>query len=308
MTIADRLEAASTVTVSASVLLVAVILQIVDIVYPAIGMGPVYVLLLGLVSWRLSRRAAVFAAVIAIVLNTRATIQTGIPTTTTITLLRVGLRCAVLAFVVATMWALRRAYDRERASARLDGMTGLLNRSSFEAAMVTMLSSTTMPVVVGVMDLDNFKSINDHHGHAVGDDTIRTAARAAVRGLAAYGFVGRMGGDEFAFIAALPEAGAGEQFAIGFHRTISDALISLPAPTTISMGAVIAPPGHRLDYDALLLRADGLLYAAKRNAKASVIVADVGAATVSPSAVQLVRRGDPAPLRDPQTRLVPVQA
>ena len=308
MTIADRLEAASTVTVSASVLLVALILQIVDIVYPAIGMGPVYVLLLGLVSWRLSRRAAVFAAVIAIVLNTRATIQTGIPTTTTITLLRVGLRCVVLAFVVATMWALRRAYDRERASARLDGMTGLLNRSSFEAAMVKMLSSTTMPVMVGVMDLDNFKAINDHYGHAVGDDTIRTASRAAVRGLGSYGLVGRMGGDEFAFIAALPDVGTGEEFAIDFHRTINEALISLPAPTTISMGAAIALPGHRLDCDALLLRADGLLYAAKRNAKASVIVADVGTPTVFPSAIQLVRRGDPTPLRDPQTHLVPVEA
>ena len=307
MTMADRLESASTITVTASALLIALNLQIVDIIYPAIGMGPVYVLLLGLVSWRLSRRTAVFATVIAIVLNTRATIQTGIPTTTTITLFRVGLRCAVLAFVVATMWALRRAYDRERASARLDGMTGLLNRSSFEAAMVKMLSSTTMPVMVGVMDLDNFKSINDHHGHAVGDDTIRTASRAAVRGLGSYGFVGRMGGDEFAFIAALPDVGSGEQFAIGFHRTINETLISLPAPTTISMGAVIAPPGHRLNYDALLLRADGLLYAAKRNVKASVVVADVGAPTVSPSAIRLIRRADPAPLRNPQTHLVPVK-
>ena len=136
MTMADRLESASTITVTASALLIALNLQIVDIIYPAIGMGPVYVLLLGLVSWRLSRPTAVFAAVIAIMLNTRAALHTGIPTTATITLLRVGLRCAVLAFVVATMWALRRAYDRERASARLDGMTGLLNRSSFEAAMV----------------------------------------------------------------------------------------------------------------------------------------------------------------------------
>lgn len=307
MTVADRLEAASTITVATSVLLIALVLQIIDLVYPAIGMGPVYVLLLGLVSWRLNRRAAVFAAVIAIVLNTRATIQTGIATTTTITLLRVGLRCTVLAFVVATMWALRRAYDRERTSARLDGMTGLLNRSSFESAMVKMLSSTTMPVMVGVMDLDNFKGINDHHGHAVGDDTIRTASRAALRGLGSYGFVGRMGGDEFAFIAGLPDAGSGEQFAIGFHRTISDALRNLPAPTTISMGAVIAPPGHRLDRDALLLRADGLLYAAKRNAKASVIVVDVTAPTVLPQPTQLVRRAGPAPLRDPQTYLVPVQ-
>ncbi len=73
------------------------------------------------------------------------------------------------------------------------------------------------------------------------------------------------------------------------------------------MGAVIALPGHRLDYDALLLRADGLLYAAKRTGKASVVVADVAAPTVLPQATQLVRQSDPAPLRDPQIHLAPVQ-
>lgn len=275
MTVPDRLERTSPRVVLAFAALIAASLQAVDLVAPAIGMGPIYILLIGLIAWRLDHRTTVIAAVAIILLSMRSSINSGLPTTTFIAMLRIGIRCGVFTFVVITMWALRCAYDRERASARLDGMTGLLNKSSFEAAMAEMLSAGTTPILVGVMDLDDFKSINDRHGHAAGDDTIKTAAYAAVRAVGDQGVVGRMGGDEFAFVVHLPAAGSFDAFATALHRDISQALAAMSSPTTISMGCVMAPPNYSGKSDALILRADALLYTAKRTGKASVVVADI---------------------------------
>ena len=200
MTAADRIEEISPTVILVFVMVAAAIFQAVDILIPRIGMGPLYLILVGLVAWRLGPRVSIVATIVAIALSMPSAVHSGGPASPAIMTIRVAIRCGVLAFVFMTMKALRRAYDRERAAARLDGMTGLLNKASFGVEMDRILSAGSKPLVVGSIDLDHFKQVNDDHGHAAGDRAIRAVATAATSIVGKDGHVGRIGGDEFAFV------------------------------------------------------------------------------------------------------------
>ena len=290
MTAADRIEEISPTVILVFVMVAAAIFQAVDILIPRIGMGPLYLILVGLVAWRLGPRVSIVATIVAIALSMPSAVHSGGPASPAIMTIRVAIRCGVLAFVFMTMKALRRAYDRERAAARLDGMTGLLNKASFGVEMDRILSAGSKPLVVGSIDLDHFKQVNDDHGHAAGDRAIRAVATAATSIVGKDGHVGRIGGDEFAFVRRVDSVENGRDLAQAIHHAVSQALVAIDLPTTVSMGVVVRHVGDNRDRNALLLRSDGLLYAAKRAGKASVVIADTASdAVASPDVTRVVR-------------------
>lgn len=86
-----------------------------------------------------------------------------------------------------------------RHKAEHDGMTDLLNRESFER-ILRIYSEGTSCFALILVDVDHFKTINDTHGHAVGDETIRMVARHLLDAFRSNDYVCRIGGDEFAVI------------------------------------------------------------------------------------------------------------
>ncbi len=104
--------------------------------------------------------------------------------------------------------------DAERGERRLsmlaerDALTGANNRTAFERARTGWRGEGAVLMI----DLNRFKALNDRHGHAVGDATLRIATRAAVASVPMTGRVFRWGGDEF--VCVLPGAGAPEAAAI----------------------------------------------------------------------------------------------
>lgn len=87
-----------------------------------------------------------------------------------------------------------------------DGLTGLLNRSSFFNRLESELSRTARqntPLCIAMLDLDNFKGVNDKYGHMTGDKVLKFFANLLQRRLRSSDFIGRFGGDEF--IVALPD-------------------------------------------------------------------------------------------------------
>jgi diguanylate cyclase (GGDEF)-like protein len=98
----------------------------------------------------------------------------------------------------------RYADDLQRQASR-DGLTGLLNRTSFEAGADDLLARAvdrSLPVTMLFIDLDGFKAVNDAHGHAVGDAVLQATA-ATISGVVRPGdLVGRLGGDEFVVLLA----------------------------------------------------------------------------------------------------------
>ena len=84
-------------------------------------------------------------------------------------------------------------------SAVLDSLTGLVARAYFLAFIQDLISSHT-PFALGIVDLDNFKSINDNYGHAAGDVVLSRVAEELINYVGDRGLVGRFGGDEFLIV------------------------------------------------------------------------------------------------------------
>ncbi len=162
----------------------------------------------------------------------------------------------------------RQAAKLERLS-RTDELTGLANRRAFEEQLeneVTRARRNSRPVCLLMLDLDDFKRVNDERSHAAGDEVLRSSAKALLDGIRDVDTCARIGGEEF--VVVLPEtdlAGAelvAEKLLQRIHERV---LFELGIDVTASAGLACL----RSDESpaALLARADGLLYRAKREGK-----------------------------------------
>lgn len=149
--------------------------------------------------------------------------------------------------------------------ATVDELTGCLNRASVIDELEASLGSGADVAVVYV-DVDDFKGVNDGHGHAAGDEVLQAVGarlRAAVRG---HDAVGRMGGDEFVAVCAGlgSEAGAAE-LAERIAGSLGDPVgfRGRRLEISASVGVAWVPAGGGVDAHSLVARADGAMYATK---------------------------------------------
>ncbi len=153
----------------------------------------------------------------------------------------------------------RRAVERAlHARATVDELTGLLNRSATVERIKDLLEVGT--ATVGFVDLDNFKCVNDHHGHQVGDAVLLAVAQRLLGAAASFASVGRWGGDEFLVVAP---GDAVNQVTAAVDRLIADpvevrGLVWWPSA---SLGVVAGEQGA--DPTNLIRDADRLMYAMK---------------------------------------------
>jgi two-component system cell cycle response regulator len=150
-----------------------------------------------------------------------------------------------------------------------DPLTGLLNRRGGQEATTREVSRTRRegkPLAVMLLDIDYFKLINDTCGHDVGDQVLQQVARAVEQTLRPYDIVIRWGGEEILVVA--PGADAASALVAGERlRAAVEALSVPPLPgVTVSIGVDGLAPGET-DLAAAVHRADGKLYAAKREGR-----------------------------------------
>jgi diguanylate cyclase (GGDEF)-like protein len=165
-----------------------------------------------------------------------------------------------------------------RNAASTDGLTGLLNRRAFlegSLGLCARQAKSGGSITMLMFDLDQFKSINDRFGHAVGDDVLREFANVVRASLRANDIMGRLGGEEFAVI--LPEAmdissRIAERIR-GAFETAGASVAGYTIGATVSVGAATS---HEpvTNIDALLARADAALYRAKRDGRNRLYGAD----------------------------------
>jgi diguanylate cyclase (GGDEF)-like protein len=149
-----------------------------------------------------------------------------------------------------------RAELHQRSLAELDSLTGVSNRRAFDAAL-ERAARTREPYALILIDLDDFKRVNDEHGHPAGDEVLRSVAAAAT-GVARRGdCVARVGGDEFALLA--PGAGGS-----GVLRLLRDLRDAIEHPATFAAGLV---PDDARTPEELVAHADARLLAQKRDGK-----------------------------------------
>jgi diguanylate cyclase len=155
-----------------------------------------------------------------------------------------------------------------RSQASTDGLTRLANRSRFNEELRESLSAGQDPAVL-LIDLDDFKTINDTMGHAAGDALLVLVAdrlRAAVR---ADDLVARLGGDEFTILLPHTDAEAAGRIAADIQHRLAEemALEGHTLVTRASVGVACARPGD--EPSTLLRNADIAMYEAKRRGKST---------------------------------------
>ncbi|MBO1073524.1 GGDEF domain-containing protein [Roseomonas marmotae] len=155
-----------------------------------------------------------------------------------------------------------------RAVMESDSLTGLLNHARFKERLALELEQAQRQgteLSLAIIDLDRFKSVNDTHGHLVGDRVIRGLARSLQKHLRRTDVIGRYGGEEFAALlpSTLPGAAAARlnQIRERFAATPFD---GMRGAFRVSFSAGIASSARHMTAEALISAADAALYAAKR--------------------------------------------
>jgi diguanylate cyclase (GGDEF)-like protein len=181
--------------------------------------------------------------------------------------------------IYGRVWSFRDVTDRERIQARLrqladhDPLTGLLNRRRFEeevAARVAHAARYRSGGAVLILDLDNFKYINDSLGHRAGDAVIRTVAQLLRDRLRTTDVLARLGGDEYAVLLPTADERDASLLADGLleavrrHRAVfSGRRVRL----TTSIGIAPVSGGRVQTAEELLVEADVAMYAAKEQGR-----------------------------------------
>jgi diguanylate cyclase (GGDEF)-like protein len=184
-----------------------------------------------------------------------------------------------IAFILLAM-AKERTEHRHKTAALVDPLTGISNRRAFlqdGEALLRRQAADPRPTAVMLLDLDNFKSINDRFGHAVGDRVLQMFAQVAGNCMRRMDLFGRLGGEEFAAVvidATRDKALAvAEEIRTSFARATQE-VEGRPVVASVSIGVVISYDAV-LDISALLAQADHALYRAKDNGRNRVEVASI---------------------------------
>jgi diguanylate cyclase (GGDEF)-like protein len=177
--------------------------------------------------------------------------------------------CEALAATAAGALRQAQLYERVRRLADHDALTGLANPRTFRrrlAAALRAAGRSGEPVSILVIDIDDFKQLNDRNGHAHGDRVLRTAARLLRRHARATDTAGRLGGDELAL--AIRETG--NDAAASLCVRLLDAFAR--EGVAVSIGVATAPQ-HGSTADQLTQAADAALLDAKGRGKRRFSVA-----------------------------------
>ena len=152
---------------------------------------------------------------------------------------------------------------REKAS--IDGLTGALNRKSAEQKINTLMQDRDCRGYLFMLDIDDFKTVNDTMGHAMGDLALITLVKILKEHFRKDDIVARLGGDEFIVFMANTELAADAE---AKGAEILDALAGSEATPhfTVSIGAA-AYPAAGDDYESLYLAADDAMYTSKKSGK-----------------------------------------
>ena len=166
-------------------------------------------------------------------------------------------------------------------SATRDALTGLYNRRYFEERFAAELNFAVRhgaPLALMIVDVDDFKAINDERGQSAGDDVLRAIGRRLSATVRAEDVVARLGGDEFVVLCRETGQPGAAELAERLRRAIADEPIGTGAPTvhvTASIGISVTLQDDFTDEEGLTKAADAALYEAKRQGRnRSVVFAD----------------------------------
>lgn len=170
--------------------------------------------------------------------------------------------------LLGTAMLLVREREKLRHLSLTDMLTGLRNRVALVDILEQELDRALRydkPLSVMMIDIDNFKQVNDRFGHAEGDTVLKNLARLMRSALRTSDYAARWGGEEFLVLLTDTPFESGLIAAENFCAEVSSSYISSLTPVTISIGIASLCPDDTID--SLIARSDEALYEAKRQGK-----------------------------------------
>ena len=179
---------------------------------------------------------------------------------------------AVVGVAIAGLSQLRRTQSQLRLLATHDPLTTVLNARAFASQLAQELGRNRRygrPLALIYIDLDDFKKVNDAHGHATGDAVLRLVADAMRSAVRQADVVGRLGGDEFGVL--MPETDGTLAHAVANRLAAGIRTVFRGTPSVTASIGVVAVTGTEAGSDDLLRKADQAMYEAKRAGKDRVV-------------------------------------
>ena len=189
-----------------------------------------------------------------------------------------GMAFLATVMVMCNLWFLVTELERELAEqARTDYLTGTMNRRAMEEAALREVERSTRyrhPLSMIMMDIDNFKHLNDSRGHAAGDSVLQAFTNRVKTMLRRPDLLARMGGDEFAILLPDTPASVGKAVAKRIKRSVEGLEVPFetgPIKFTISAGVSELDPAQG-EWEEMIRRADKAMYEIKQSGRNSVAV------------------------------------
>lgn len=182
------------------------------------------------------------------------------------TMAMVFINCAILLSIIAKLFSndTLRAHQELAKQASVDPLTNILNRRELERQL-DIQQQELASIAVMLFDIDNFKAINDHYGHLVGDKALKHLVACISQQLPSNTLFARFGGDEFCILWPNCQRQVAQQYAQQLVESVASRQLTLPQGTfTISISMGLAYETQRKDLSRLLIDADDAMYAAKR--------------------------------------------
>jgi diguanylate cyclase (GGDEF)-like protein len=173
---------------------------------------------------------------------------------------------ALIVSIAMLSTALMRSDVEYRSRSVIDPLTGMLNRSALGVRVEELRQQSAVsgdPVSLVLADVDEFKAVNDEHGHSAGDAVLRDLAYRLRKRMRAFDLVYRIGGEEFLMLLPGSELAEAEAFADQLCAAIADERFG-EMRVTLSCGVATSGVGSTFHYDEVFAAADAALYEAKR--------------------------------------------
>ncbi|MBJ7549728.1 GGDEF domain-containing protein [Marinomonas ostreistagni] len=182
-------------------------------------------------------------------------------------------------YLVGLIYRLDKTERRMTSLARLDSLTGLLNRRAFYDEYELHLSekSDSRGAFI-LLDLDHFKRVNDEYGHLAGDAVLRAISALLIEQLPEEATIARFGGEEFALLLPSANASTVKQQVEELLSAVCDLTIRFEASeisVTTSAGGYVFPKGQASSLHSAYQLADRALYMAKESGRNRFILSDV---------------------------------
>lgn len=280
---AEYLEAPSRERIWFAIVATVGAVEALDNALPTVGFAILYMPIICGAAWSLGSREGYFIAMLVAFLTVMPGLSSDSPEVPEILALHVAVRVVTFLSLAGTITGFRRSHDREQFHAHRDRMTGMLNKAVFQrrcAMAIQDAAHTGQTLLLAILDLDDFKDVNNSQGHQAGDEVLTTFAEGMSAIMRREDLIGRIGGDEFSLLVRVPSTAEGQSFAHDIHARLSAMLAAGRYPVTCSIGALLISAHAPRDATRLMHEADQAMYRAKRAGKGAIVVDKVGGANI----------------------------